>query len=32
MVELLKNQGVVAPLASVVQNDEKPKVQLPGMN
>ncbi len=32
MGELLKSQGVVAPLASVVQNDVKPKVQLPGMN
>ncbi|KTC39554.1 MAG: TolC family outer membrane protein [Pseudomonas sp.] len=30
--ELLKSQGVVAPMASVVQNDVKPKVQLPGMN
>jgi len=32
MGELLRSQGVVAPLASVVQNDVKPKVQLPGMN
>ena len=32
MGELLKSQGVVAPLASVVQNDVKPRVQLPGMN
>ncbi|MGF7115142.1 adhesin transport system outer membrane protein [Pseudomonas laurylsulfatiphila] len=32
MGELLKSQGVVAPLASVVQNDVKPTVQLPGMN
>ena len=32
MGELLKSQGVVAPLAAVVQNDVKPKVQLPGMN
>jgi adhesin transport system outer membrane protein len=32
MGELLKSQGVVAPLASVVQNDVKPKVQLPGLN
>lgn len=30
--QLLKSQGVVAPLASVVQNDVKPRVQLPGMN
>lgn len=29
---LLKSQGVVAPMASVVQNDSKPTVQLPGMN
>jgi adhesin transport system outer membrane protein len=29
---LLKSQGVVAPLASVVQNDIKPTVKLPGMN
>jgi adhesin transport system outer membrane protein len=29
---LLKSQGVVAPLASVVQNDMKPTVKLPGMN
>jgi adhesin transport system outer membrane protein len=32
MGELLKSQGVVAPMATVVQNDVKPKVQLPGMN
>jgi adhesin transport system outer membrane protein len=32
MGELLKSQGVVAPMAAVVQNDVKPKVQLPGMN
>lgn len=32
MGELLKSQGVVAPMASIVQNDVKPKVQLPGMN
>lgn len=32
MGELLKSQGVVAPMASVVQSDVKPKVQLPGMN
>lgn len=32
MGTLLKNQGVVAPLASVVQNDIKPTVKLPGMN
>ncbi|SEP16320.1 MULTISPECIES: TolC family outer membrane protein [unclassified Pseudomonas] len=32
MGQLLKSQGVVAPLASVVQNDVKPRVQLPGMN
>ena len=32
MGQLFKSQGVVAPLASVVQNDVKPKVQLPGMN
>ncbi|WP_342623839.1 TolC family outer membrane protein [Pseudomonas alkylphenolica] len=30
--QLLKSQGVVAPMASVVQNDMKPKVNLPGMN
>lgn len=29
---LLKSQGIMAPLASVVQNDIKPTVQLPGMN
>ncbi|PWB30685.1 channel protein TolC [Pseudomonas sp. SDI] len=32
MGQLLKSQGVVAPLASVVQSDIKPKVNLPGMN
>jgi adhesin transport system outer membrane protein len=32
MGTLLKSQGVVAPMASVVQNDIKPTVQLPGMN
>jgi adhesin transport system outer membrane protein len=32
MGQLLRSQGVVAPLASVVQNDVKPRVQLPGMN
>lgn len=32
MSELPQSQGVVAPLASVVQNDVKPQVQLPGMN
>ncbi len=32
MGTLLKSQGVVAPMASVVQNDMKPTVQLPGMN
>lgn len=32
MGELLKSQGVVAPMASIVQNDVKPRVQLPGMN
>ncbi|PRA64701.1 channel protein TolC [Pseudomonas sp. MYb187] len=30
--QLLKSQGVVAPMATVVQNDMKPKVSLPGMN
>ncbi|MDD2049603.1 TolC family outer membrane protein [Pseudomonas putida] len=30
--QLLKSQGVVAPMASVVQNDMKPQVNLPGMN
>ncbi|MFK0090711.1 TolC family outer membrane protein [Pseudomonas sp. NPDC090755] len=30
--QLLKSQGVVAPMATVVQNDMKPKVNLPGMN
>jgi adhesin transport system outer membrane protein len=32
MGELLKSQGVVAPMATVVQNDVKPRVTLPGMN
>ena len=32
MGQLLKSQGVVAPLASVVQNEVKTKVNLPGMN
>ena len=32
MGQLLKSQGVVAPMASVVQNDIKPSVNLPGMN
>lgn len=30
--ELLKSQGVVAPLASVVQNDVKTQANLPGLN
>ncbi len=30
--QLLKSQGVVAPMATVVQNDLKPQVSLPGMN
>ncbi len=30
--ELLKSQGVVAPLASVVQNDVKTQANLPGFN
>ncbi|RWU24306.1 channel protein TolC [Pseudomonas alkylphenolica] len=30
--QLLKSQGVVAPMATVVQNDMKPRVSLPGMN
>lgn len=30
--ELLKSQGVVAPLASVVQNEVKTQVNLPGLN
>ena len=29
---LLKNQGVVAPMATVVQNDLKPRVSLSGLN
>lgn len=32
MGELLKSQGVVAPMATIVQNDIKPRVTLPGMN
>lgn len=32
MGQLLKSQGVVAPMATVVQNDLKPNVNLPGMN
>jgi outer membrane protein, adhesin transport system len=32
MGQLLKSQGVVAPMATVVQNDVKPRVSLPGMN
>lgn len=32
MGQLLKSQGVVAPMASVVQSDMKPSVNLPGMN
>ncbi len=32
MGQLLKSQGVVAPMATVVQNDMKPNVSLPGMN
>ncbi|MDB6047965.1 MAG: lapE [Pseudomonas sp.] len=32
MGELLKSQGVVAPMATIVQNDVKPRVTLPGMN
>ena len=32
MGELLKSQGVVAPLASVVQNEVKTSVSLPGLN
>ena len=30
--QLLKSQGVVAPMATVVQNDIKPRVNLPGLN
>jgi len=30
--QLLKSQGVVSPMAPVVQNDLKPRVNLPGMN
>lgn len=32
MGPLLKCQGLAAPMASVVQYDVKPQVQLPGMN
>ncbi len=32
MGQLLKSQGVVAPMATVVQNDVKPRINLPGMN
>ncbi|MGK8705893.1 TolC family outer membrane protein [Metapseudomonas otitidis] len=32
MGELLKSQGVVAPMASVVQSELKPEVNLPGLN
>lgn len=32
MGQLLRSQGVVPPLASVVQQDIKPEVKLPGMN
>ncbi len=32
MGELLKSQGVVAPLASVVQNEVKTQANLPGLN
>jgi adhesin transport system outer membrane protein len=32
MGQLLQSEGVVAPMASVVQNDTKPRVKLPGMN
>ncbi|KRP59824.1 TolC family outer membrane protein [Pseudomonas trivialis] len=32
MGQLLRSQGIVAPLASVVQNEVKTKVNLPGMN
>ncbi|MNT60442.1 outer membrane channel protein [compost metagenome] len=30
--ELLKSQGVVAPMASVVQTELKPQATLPGLN
>ncbi|WP_075805243.1 TolC family outer membrane protein [Pseudomonas putida] len=30
--QLLKSQGVVAPMATVVQNELKPRVNLPGLN
>ncbi len=30
--QLLRSQGVVAPMATVVQNDIKPRVNLPGLN
>lgn len=32
MGQLLKSQGVVAPMATVVDNDIKPRVNLPGLN
>ncbi|MFN3580444.1 MAG: TolC family outer membrane protein [Pseudomonas sp.] len=32
MGELLKSQGVVAPMAAVVSNDVRPQVELPGLN
>jgi outer membrane protein, adhesin transport system len=32
MGELLKSQGVVAPMATVVQSDLKPQATLPGLN
>ncbi|WP_263146839.1 TolC family outer membrane protein [Pseudomonas sp. RIT-PI-AD] len=32
MGELLRSQGVVAPMATVVQNEVKTKVRLPGLN
>lgn len=32
MGQLLESEGVVAPMASVVQNETKPTVKLPGMN
>lgn len=32
MGQLLQSEGVVAPMASVVQNETKPTVKLPGMN
>ena len=30
--QLLRSQGVVAPMATVVDNDLKPRVNLPGLN